>query len=121
MTGVLLECVSAPVFPLVLCTGLNASQRQLRALELSAHEFPGALLETECVCVDACTQQNHRGQAVPLGAWLWRNASALRLDGNDTLVRGAELASAYNWQQHYALSWIACSAGYAAPASATPK
>ena len=85
------------VFPLVLCNGLNASQAHLRALEVSAHVFPGALLETQCVSIDACAALNGRGQAVPRGAWLWRNASALWLAGNDTAARGAALARAYNW------------------------
>ena len=70
LTGVLLECASATVFPLVLCNGLNDRHLwAVWALELSSHAFPGALLKTEYVQVDACAQQNHRRQAVALGAW----------------------------------------------------
>jgi hypothetical protein len=85
-------------FPLVLCTGLNVSQAHLRALEVSAHVFPNALLEVECVHVDACAALNERGQTVPRGAWLWRNDSALWLAGNDSAVHdGVEGARAHNW------------------------
>lgn len=89
--------VNATVFPLVFCNGLNESQMHLRTLELTEHVFPSALSETPCVRVDACTAQNHRGEAFPRGAWLWRNASALWLDGNDTIVHKTSPSTAYNW------------------------
>ena len=88
------------VYPLVLCNGLNASQNQLRKLELTKHKFPDSLSEKECVTIDPCTQQNHRGEHVPAQTWLWRNMSGLWLDNNDTKVMtvfgNAALSEAYN-------------------------
>lgn len=67
--------------PLVLCNGLNASQRHVRALELADHTFPSSLLESNCVGIDVCSQINSRAENVPIGVWMWRNMSVLRFDG----------------------------------------
>lgn len=101
----LLACLSlclvirdtAAAFPLVLCNGLNSSQMHVRGLEVSMHSFPDALMESECVSIDACTQKNHRGQTVPARTWLWRNNSALWMEGNETKARGGETGKAYNF------------------------
>ena len=70
--------------PLVLCNGLNASQRHVRALELADHTFPGSLLESNCVGLDVCSQVNSRAENTPMGVWMWRNSSVLRFDGQYT-------------------------------------
>ena len=93
---VMMSSVTAKEFPLVLCNGLNQSQSRLRQLEIKAHIFPDALDEAQCVRVDACAQQNHRGESVPRNTWMWRNASALWLDGNDTAARTSARLTAYN-------------------------
>lgn len=72
------------VYPLMFCNGLNASQTHIRKLELIHHKFPDSLPETDCVTINPCTQQNHRGEHVPAKTWLWRNMSGLWLEGNDT-------------------------------------
>lgn len=94
---VMMSSVSAKEFPLVLCNDLNRSQSHLRRLEIKAHTFPDALDEAQCVRVDACAQKNHRGESVPRNTWMWRNASALWLDGNDTAARTSARLTAYNW------------------------
>ena len=85
-------------YSLKLCNGLNASQEHVRQSELTMHHFPDALLETNCVEIDPCTQQTSHGKALAAGEWHWRNDSALWLDGYEAELRsGGGGDEAYNW------------------------
>lgn len=70
------------VYPLVLCTELDNAVSLLRELELSAHDVGLAVLESQCVSINPCTQeslQQSTYEQVPIDTWIHGNASALRL------------------------------------------
>lgn len=70
------------VYPLVLCTELDNAINLLRELELPAHEVGLAVLESQCVFINPCTQESLQEttyEHVPINTWIHGNASALRL------------------------------------------
>lgn len=67
------------IYPIKLCTGLNASMSHLQNVAIRDHSMPGSLLEHECVGIDPCSARNERGDIVPQNEWLWRNSSMLSI------------------------------------------
>lgn len=84
----LIEAIMAgyPIFPtstypLVICAGLNADY-----VGLGTTTFPDALMESNCVAIDVCSEVNNRGESVPRDTWLHRSLDSLVYDGEHDLA-----------------------------------
>ena len=91
--------------PLVVCDSLNDDIQSLFALTEASLIFPNALSESQCVAINTCSEQNHRGEAVPANTWLHRGLHALQFDSE--LVHDPD-PNAYN---HYSIQYARVPAG----------
>lgn len=74
------------IYDLVVCANLTADYNNGISQELGWVYFPDDLVESNCVTIDVCAQQNSRGQAISTNAWMHRSNPALAYDNEDQFI-----------------------------------